>query len=118
MTPKAHHLHMLDVLKDKLSDKCSYDKDTTRAHIQYHQEALDSLKDIPNEKNRTGQLAPHPHNRGYYVCVDCDTAYPILKRFDNTLKEDREGISCNGHFISLCPWCRPDTQPWKNGRGK
>lgn len=44
----------------------------------------------------------------WYVCVDCGTDYP---------RERGGAISCNGKVIYLCPWCRPDSKPWKNGRG-
>lgn len=46
--------------------------------------------------------------RTYFRCVDCQTEYPVLRGF----------ISCNGHKIGRCPWCRPDSEQWKNGRGK
>jgi hypothetical protein len=45
----------------------------------------------------------------YYCCVDCGTEYP---------KKDNEPITCNGDIIGQCPWCRPDSKPWANGRGK
>ena len=45
----------------------------------------------------------------YYECVDCHTLYR---------KPDNQPIQCNGHNIALCPWCRPDSKPWINGRGK
>ena len=44
----------------------------------------------------------------WYECVDCHTAYPRVSGGSTT---------CNGKIISLCPWCRPDSEPWKNGRG-
>lgn len=39
----------------------------------------------------------------YWACVDCKAEYPDGR--------------CNGQPIGLCPWCREDSQPWKNGRG-
>lgn len=39
----------------------------------------------------------------YWRCVDCET--------------DFAGCACNGHPIELCPWCRPDSKAWTNGRG-
>ena len=40
----------------------------------------------------------------YYECVDCGTRYPDAR--------------CNGKETGgLCPWCRPDSKPWTNGRG-
>ncbi len=47
-----------------------------------------------------------------YECVDCHTTYPM--NHDIKVKEK---ASCNGHKISLCPWCRPDSKPWLAGRG-
>lgn len=49
-----------------------------------------------------------------YKCEDCKTSYPEFIPG----KELDEGLAwCNGHQITLCPWCRPDSQPWKWGRG-
>ena len=45
--------------------------------------------------------------RSHYRCIDCQTEYPVMRGF----------ISCNGCNIGLCPWCRPDSEPWKHGRG-
>lgn len=42
----------------------------------------------------------------YWMCIDCGTEFP-----------DAE-TQCNGHQIGRCPWCRPDSKPWVNGRGK
>jgi hypothetical protein len=39
----------------------------------------------------------------YWRCVDCGSDYAAGR--------------CNGHEIGLCPWCRPDSKPWTNGRG-
>lgn len=47
----------------------------------------------------------------YFRCVDCGTEYPT------TSTNKGFGVSCNGHLIDLCPWCRPDSKPWTNGRG-
>lgn len=43
----------------------------------------------------------------FFKCSDCVTTFPEI---------DGE-IRCNGQHISLCPWCREDSQPWKGGRG-
>ena len=43
-------------------------------------------------------------------CVDCKTTYPS--------SDEAMSPSCNGHRISLCPFCRPDSAPWKYGRGR
>jgi len=40
-------------------------------------------------------------------CIDCGTEYLHL---------DNKTI-CNGKEITRCPWCRPDSKPWTNGRG-
>jgi len=45
----------------------------------------------------------------YFACVDCGTEYP---------REDFRPITCNGAPIGRCPWCCPDSEPFKNGRGK
>jgi hypothetical protein len=39
----------------------------------------------------------------YFRCRDCHTDYAAAR--------------CNGRQIDLCPWCRPDSKPWTNGRG-
>lgn len=59
----------------------------------------------------TGKLKYSPGD--VYTCVDCDTEYPI--KFDRKTLDDT--AFCNGHSITLCPWCRPDSKPWKHGRG-
>lgn len=43
----------------------------------------------------------------YVACCECDTRFPVTD----------EGPQCNGKTIDRCPWCRPDSSPWKNGRG-
>ena len=68
---------------------------------------------------KTGRLTAREvgrHDHEHYGCVDCDTLYPVLVDYDEDWNETRE-IKCNGHAITLCPWCRPDSEPWKNGRG-
>lgn len=44
----------------------------------------------------------------YMRCVDCGEEYPIV----------RGAAMCNGHTINKCPYCRPDSVPWKFGRGE
>ncbi|KKL52402.1 hypothetical protein LCGC14_2285860, partial [marine sediment metagenome] len=83
------------------------------------------------KQTKTGKLKATslPGSDEYYMCGDCDTLYPVLVEYD----EDRNAIyaiKCNGHIIGiagpggigfrpdgvlhgLCPWCRPDSQPWK-----
>jgi hypothetical protein len=41
----------------------------------------------------------------FFECVDCKTSYIAFKGEPY----------CNGVQISLCPWCRPDYQPFRNG---
>lgn len=59
----------------------------------------------------------------YSKCVDCGTLYPHAKQGPCVIHPLVDGITetqsavCNGVEISLCPWCRPDSQPWKNDRG-
>jgi len=58
-----------------------------------------------------GKLKDVGKCHGHYVhfeCEDCGTRYP----------EINNAVICNGHRIVLCPWCRKDSKPWKNGRGK
>ena len=57
-------------------------------------------------KAKTGKLKSV--NEGKFLeCVDCKTSYPFM-----------DGVySCNGVAVTVCPWCRPDSEPWKNGRG-
>lgn len=44
-----------------------------------------------------------------WECIDCKTEFFGYINRDNP--------DCNGVEIDLCPWCRPDSKPWKNGRG-
>lgn len=43
----------------------------------------------------------------WWKCSRCGTQYPEI------LGE----IRCNSHTIEKCPWCKPDSAPWKDGRG-
>lgn len=52
---------------------------------------------------RLGIAGPDTH----YTCITCGTSYPQINNF----------IRCNGAAITLCPWCRADSAPWKHGRG-
>jgi hypothetical protein len=47
------------------------------------------------------------HEYYYSHCVDCYTMFPHIN----------QNPSCNGQVIHLCPWCRPDSESHKNGRG-
>ena len=51
-----------------------------------------------------------------YRCIDCKTEFIYIPEDVNPL--DSEGIRCNGYKITLCPWCRPDSKQWTDGRGK
>lgn len=45
----------------------------------------------------------------FYECAECKTLYRGA---------DRHGMAhCNGVVIAACPWCRPDSTPWRWGRG-
>ena len=57
----------------------------------------------PAERHRKNPLWP-----ANMVCLDCRTQFHV----DIQLKP-----VCNGAQIELCPWCREDSKPWKNGRG-
>ncbi len=66
---------------------------------------------------KTGRLIDAGHHKlgaferyRYSKCVDCETMYPHSN-------QKALGPSCNGAMIDLCPWCRPDSKPWTNGRG-
>lgn len=68
---------------------------------------------MTDTKEKTGTLVYdgyHPlglDSHHFSKCVDCDGIYPHL---DGVIK-------CNGATITLCPYCRPDSEPFKNGRG-
>lgn len=49
------------------------------------------------------------HNEVFVTCKDCKTDF-IANIFGTA--------TCNGKEIMLCPWCRPDTKKWQNGRGE
>lgn len=65
------------------------------------------------EKVKTGRLVAEGQGRTgaivlqYYKCVDCQTSFPEI---------DGE-IRCNRAPIVVCPYCEPDSKPFKNGRG-
>lgn len=40
-------------------------------------------------------------------CFTCKTPYVVIEH----------RVMCNGHNITLCPFCRVDSAPWTNGRG-
>lgn len=55
-------------------------------------------------------------------CVNCATEYPILTEYQYNasmlpIGAAKTGPKCNGYFITECPFCREDSEPWKNGRG-
>lgn len=57
-----------------------------------------------------------------YTCKDCKTPYPVNTERSIAgialIPNARIGEAlCNGRGIDLCPWCRPDSRPWKHGRG-
>lgn len=51
----------------------------------------------------------------FYKCVDCGTEFPEIKNLE--VFPPTVAIKCNDADINLCPWCRPDSKPWTNGRG-
>lgn len=55
-------------------------------------------------------LLAHDDGRGmqHWKCITCSTLYP---------RRSGGSITCNGHNIGMCPWCRKDSKPWKHGRG-
>lgn len=66
---------------------------------------------IKDKTREAGDLVPVCRNgirHGILVeCVTCGTTYPVM-----------DGKTwCNSHIITKCPWCRPDSKPWQNGRG-
>lgn len=42
------------------------------------------------------------------VCTTCNTEFYV----------DGGIIKCNGFIIRMCPWCRKDSRPWRQGRGQ
>jgi len=52
---------------------------------------------------RLGIAGPNEH----WTCPTCSTTFPVIGG----------AIRCNGHTITLCPWCRSDSAPWTRGRG-
>lgn len=76
----------------------------------YLGDCMEILPTLPKvDAERTGRLEPLGEKRlggqrcHYWRCVDCGSDYP--------------GARCNGQSIGICPWCRPDSRPWQNGRG-
>jgi len=45
-----------------------------------------------------------------YVCEDCGEEFLKFLNAKGNLPK------CNGHYIDLCPWCRPDSEEGKYGR--
>ena len=43
----------------------------------------------------------------YFRCDKCKTDYPVIGGI----------LKCNGHIIDDCPWCKPNSETWKGGRG-
>jgi len=89
---------------------------------------------MPEQKEKTGRLerSPYAGRLGingpsvYYHCVDCGSEFPVLDHVPTSYSgfvasveyELRDGTpSCNGHKITLCPWCRPDSKQFMYGRG-
>lgn len=58
----------------------------------------------PGWGRRLGLDGPNVH----WTCTTCTSTYP----------EMNGAIRCNGHTITRCPWCRSDSKPWTNGRGR
>ena len=64
----------------------------------------------------TGKLISIPGE--HQECVDCGLTFPELidKGVLGILYPDEPNKAfCNGHAITLCPWCRPDYQEYHNG---
>jgi len=83
----------------------------------------------------TGELVPYTHHpdgrrvdasagvipgivSAYFKCNDCGTIFPYAKYWNSQDDCYEYAIRCNGQSITLCPWCREDSQPWTVGRGK
>lgn len=69
----------------------------------------------------TGRLSSAPvhsdrYGNTHHACVDCETMYPVLVDYDEDWNPT-SAVKCNGHVITVCPWCRPDSESWKHGRG-
>jgi len=67
-----------------------------------------------------GQLVPytrHPDGRrvitqktpfgetGHFICEDCGTVYPEMKRWNDYENTFITRIWCNGRPITVCPFC-------------
>lgn len=59
-------------------------------------------------REMTGKLIDALIATGHKQCIDCNTVF---------LVNGKGKTMCNNKKIVLCPWCRPDSIPWKNGRG-
>jgi hypothetical protein len=66
------------------------------------------------EPKKTGELKRITAN--YFECVDCKTTFSEERKNNIHLYGTGKAL-CNGHVITLCPWCMPDSKPWKDGRG-
>lgn len=68
----------------------------------------------------------------YYRCICCGSEYPATRQAPESVHplwpikelypsqlqlQPFADIRCNGHSITLCPWCRVDSKPWTAGRG-
>lgn len=70
---------------------------------------------MKKQEEKTGRLERKGYGKVSWVwyeileCVDCKTQYT---RLPGSL------LTVNGHTTGRCPWCRPDSAPWKYGRGR
>lgn len=53
-----------------------------------------------------------------FQCVDCQANYTALHTWAANGEWIRGPLTVNGYATHLCPWCRPDSAPWKYGRGR
>jgi hypothetical protein len=75
------------------------------------------IKEKTGELKSIGEFGFGWYKHECFECVDCGTVFPKLKEYNPRTDEFEMHIKCNGHKINKCPWCRPDSTPWTNGRG-
>ena len=69
--------------------------------------------DVTYRLERTGRL--ELSTASHWRCADCGTHFAY--ETDEVISLIDAKVQCNGKRILLCPWCRPDSTPFKNGRG-
>jgi len=106
---------------------CWEDESEFVACCEEHKQLIESGKGVV--RMTTGELIKSRGTYGgeisnFFTCIDCHTVYPEEQRefdmpdnYTHCWPEGTGKAKCNGHTISLCPTCRPDSRPWFEGRG-